>query len=344
MLRSTVVLLALLLSLVSSVSARTITDMSGRRVAVPDRIRTAVALSPPATYLLFSIAPDLVAGLNFPLQGEEKGYTVEAFKNLPVIGGMVGESRALNLEMLLKVKPDVAFIWVFGNAYNAMNGQYERSLAKLGIPAVFVRMDRLQDYPAAFLFMGEVLNRRQRGERLNRYAVDSLRRVERALAGLSARERVSVYYAEGADGLATEGEHSMHAALIPLCGGRNVCRMKPTGLNGQERISMEQLLMYDPEVILVRERVCFRRIWSDPRWKRLRAVRDRRVYLLPHVPFNWFDRPPSYMRLLGIQWLTNLLHPRRYPRDMVRETRDFYRLFIGRELSVRQAQAVLRPR
>ncbi len=345
MLRSVAVAVVLLITLASTVSARTITDMSGRRVSIPDRIIRAVALSPPATYLLFCIAPELVCGINFPLQGNEKSYTVERFKKLPVIGGMVGEGRTLNLEVLLKVKPDVAFLWdrrVGGTA--AFNEQYIRSLSKLGIPAVAVRLDTLEDYPAALLFMGDVLGRRERAARLNRYAVTATSKVRRSLAGLPERKRVSVYYAEGVDGLATEGESSMHTELIPLSGGRNVCRMKPTSLNGQERISMEQLLLYDPDVILVKEQICFQRIWKDPRWKRLRAVRNKRVYLVPHVPFNWFDRPPSYMRLLGIQWLTNLLHPDRYPMDMVRETRAFYRLFVGLELSDREARAVLRPR
>jgi len=80
------------------------------------------------------------------------------------------------------------------------------------------------------------------------------------------------------------------------------------------------------------------------RWKQVRAVRNKRIYLIPHVPFNWFDRPPSQMRLLGIQWLTNLLHPDLYPIDMVKETKSFYRLFVGRTLSDGEAKDILRPR
>ena len=253
----------------------------------------------------------------------------------------MGEGRSLNLEVLLKIKPDVAFIWERGNSYNAINSEYERTLRKLGIPAVFMRMDTIQSYPAALLFMGDVLNRRERAKRLNRYAVGVLQRVERALVFPPANRKVSVYYAEGLDGLATEGEGSMHAELIPLSGGRNVCRLKPATLMGQEKISMEQLLLYDPDVILVKEKICFERIQKDARWKHLRAVRNKRVYLIPHVPFNWFDRPPSYMRLLGIQWLANLLYPDRYPIDMVKETRAFYRLFINKDLSDREARDLL---
>lgn len=339
--RCSVLVAFLLIIFCSNAYSRTITDMAGRKVSIPDRIQKAVALSPPATYMLYAIAPDTLAGLNFPLQGDEKTYTVERFKNIPVFGGLVGEGRALNLEVLLKIRPDVAFIWERGTSFNAINSEYERVLRKLGIPALVMRMDAIQDYPAALLFMGDVLNRHDRATQLSHYAVGVLQRVERALAALPANGKVSVYYAEGLDGLATEGEGSMHTELIPLSGGRNVCRLKPTSLMGQEKISMEQLLLYDPEVILVKEKICFERILKDPRWKLLRAVRTKRVYLIPHVPFNWFDRPPSHMRLLGIQWLTNLLHPDRYPMDMVKETKAFYRLFIGKKLADSEARHVL---
>jgi iron complex transport system substrate-binding protein len=47
------------------------------------------------------------------------------------------------------------------------------------------------------------------------------------------------------------------------------------------------------------------------------------------------------MRLLGLQWLGNLLHPDRLPLDMVAETHRFYRLFLGVELSEAEAREIL---
>ena len=47
------------------------------------------------------------------------------------------------------------------------------------------------------------------------------------------------------------------------------------------------------------------------------------------------------MRLLGIKWLFNLLHPDRFAVDMLAETRSFYRLFLGVELTEVQAMEVL---
>jgi iron complex transport system substrate-binding protein len=333
-----------LVSLSPSAYSRTITDMAGRKVDIPDRIEKVVGLSPPATYLIYAIDPALLAGLNLPLWEHEKIYTAERLKTLPVVGGMIGEGRNLNVEVLLKIKPDIVFLWELNrDDVSVINKKYERILKPLGIPVAYVRINSLNDYPGAFRFMGHVLGRRERAARLERYAVDVMRKVSRTLSGLPAGRRISVYYAEGVDGLSTEGEGSLHTRLIPLSGGRNVCRVKETSLMGLEKISMEQLLIYDPDVILVMEKACRDRIKNDSRWQRLRAVRAKRVYLIPDQPFNWFDRPPSYMQFLGIQWLANLLHPDRYPIDMYNETRAFYRLFLGRDLSDYETSNLLHP-
>ncbi|MDD3294037.1 MAG: ABC transporter substrate-binding protein [Geobacteraceae bacterium] len=330
------------LFVVSNAHARTVTDMTGRKVVIPDRIERVVGLSPPATYLIYAIDPNLLAGLSSPLRGDEKFYTVDRFKKLPVVGGIAGESRNINVETLLKVKPDVVILWQLKRRdMNAINRKYEQVLKPLGIPILYLSMGSVNDYPAAFRFLGDILNRKERAAALERYAVNILRKTSRAMAGIPAGKRVPVYYAEGVDGLATEGEGSMHTQLIPLSGGRNVSRMKETSYMGLERITMEQLLIYDPDVILVKEKACYERIAKDARWKNLRAVRAKRVYLIPYEPFNWFDRPPSHMHLLGVQWLSNLLHPDRYPLDMVKETRAFYRLFFNRELSDRKAREIL---
>ncbi len=329
------VLCALLLA--TGTEARELTDMVGRRVVVPDRIGKVVALAPPATHLVYAIDPSLLAGVNFPLWEREKRFTVESYRHLPVIGGMVGGGRTVNMEVLLRIRPDVAIVWTGVHADSAWNGKYEQMLGQLGVPVVYARFEALQDYPAALLFMGELLDRRQRAAALHREAVAVLDRI----ASLPKGERTSVYYAESDDCLATEGELSWHAEAIRLAGGRNVRPGTPRTLNGRERISFEQVLLYDPDVILVEQEACLTQLLASPRWKDLRAVRDRKLFLIPQQPFNWFDRPPGFMRLLGVQWLANLLHPERLRIDVLAETRRFYRLFLGVELSEAEAREIL---
>ena len=337
--RILVLLAAIIVTGVLPAHARRIVDMAGRKVTVPDRITRVYCSSPPGTYLLYAIDPALVAGLNFAPNDQDKKYLRREFSHLPVIGGAVGQGRTVNAEMLLKVKPDVVLVWAWQE--QGINEKFEETFRKLGLPTVYVRLDSLADYPAAFRFLGDLLDRRERAAKLRNYAEKALSGVAAVTAKIPAKERVSVYYAEGPDGLATERDSSFHAELINLAGGRNVHHGETMDHYGMEKVSMEQVMLYNPQVILVQERDFFATALSDQRWKGIRAVRGKRVFQIPKIPFNWFDRPPSFMRLLGLKWLTATLYPQRYPLDLATETRKFYRLFLGITLSDHDLRDIL---
>ncbi len=327
------------LALAVTVQGREITDMSGRQAMIPETITKVFAVSPPGTYLLYALDPAVICGLNFPLWENEKKFTVPAYSKLPVIGGLVGQSRSLNREVLLQIKPDFLLYWVWKE--DAANKKFEAAVAELNIPRVSVRLDSIEDYPEALRFIGDVLGKDERGQLLSRYAVDTLHAAKAFASRIPETGKVRVFYAEGPDGLSTERARSLHAELIPLAGGVNVHKGAEIDHFGMEKISLEQLLIYDPEVILVKEKTFFDTVYTDQRWRNIRAVRDKRVYLIPYVPFNWFDRPPSFMRLLGIKWLMHTLHPNLYQVDMISETKSFYKLFLGVSLNDEAARDVL---
>lgn len=335
-----VLALALWLATAVAAQARLITDMTGRAVRVPDRITRVYATSPPATYLLYAIDPGLLVGLNNPPGGPERQFLAPAVRTLPVIGSSVGQGKNLNSELLLKARPDIILVWSWPQP--EINARYERLFRQLGIPVVEVRIDTLRDYPAAFTFLGELLGRRERAASLRRYAEETLRAVDRAVGGIAPGERPAVYYAEGTDGLATEREGSFHAELIGLAGGRNVHRGEALDHYGMEKVALEQVLLYNPQVILAQDGQFLATAARDRRWQAIRAVSEGRVYRIPRLPFNWFDRPPSFMRLLGLRWLANRLHPERFHFAPVAETRRFYRLFLGVEPTDRQLAEILR--
>ena len=203
-----------------------------------------------------------------------------------------------------------------------------------------MKSEELQDYPEAIQFMGKLLDREERARELSDYGKEILPKVEVVVASIPEEEKITVYYAEERDGLATDCDKSYHAELINLAGGRNIHRCEPRDLLGMERIPLEQVIRSDPQVILVKEEAFFDSIFTDARWRDISAVRNKRVYLIPSLPFNWFDRPPSFMRLLGVQWLTHLLYPQRFPVDMARETRRFYKLFFDLDLDDRQLKEI----
>ncbi|CCK81554.1 ABC transporter substrate-binding protein [Desulfobacula toluolica] len=321
------------------IHAEEIIDMKGRKVMVPDVIRSVYSVSPPATCMVYALAPDLIAALNYPPRTEEKKYMSARIQNLPVIGGWFGQGRTPNLETLLQVHPDIVLVWQWKRS--ATTQKIEQTLTPLGFPIVYIQIDTLRDYSNAFEFLGKLLNREQRSASLVQYAKQTMGALDSLQAKIPDAKRISVYYAEGAGGLCTDCSASIHAELIPLCCGKNVHVCEAKDVFGMEKISAEQIIQYNPQVIITRESSFYNRIYTNPCWKNIRAVQEHRVFQIPRSPFDWFDRPPSFMRLLGARWLMNKLYPDKYPVDMIEETRTFYRLFLNKALDPKAAAEIL---
>lgn len=333
-----VALVLVTLLLTAQAGAREFTDILGRKVAVPDHVRRAYATSPPATYMLYAMDPTVIAGLNTTLREWEKKHLRKQMQALPVLGGWYGQGYVPNIEMVLKVNPQVIIVPGLSSVIDARANQ---TLKDVPIPAIGVRMDKVSSYPDAFTAMGEILGRQRRAKILSEYARKTVTQIAGIVNTIPPNRRVSVYYAEGEDGLSTDCPGSMHTELIELAGARNVHRCASRDLYGMEKVALEQVLLYNPDVILVFEPLFFKSILSDHRWRQVKAVRERKVYLIPRQPFNWFDRPPSFMRLLGLKWLTSLLHPELYRVDIVKETQAFYSLFLGINLTRKEASEIM---
>ncbi|MBU1054640.1 MAG: ABC transporter substrate-binding protein [Proteobacteria bacterium] len=328
------------LSCVASANAQQITDMFGRIFLIPDRPQKVYSTSPPVTNLLYAIDPEMLTGINFPVQKIQKKYLNKIMQELPVLGGWFGQANTPNIEMILKTKPDIIVIFKH-NA--AMSSIVDDTMRTIPIPVIYVTLNSLSDYPEAMLYLGKVLGRETRAKKLAAYARSTLAEISILSRSIPQKQRVSVYYAEGIDGLSTECDSSLHAELINLVGGRNVHRCLMRSLYGMEKVSMEQVMLYNPEVILAIEPAFYRSVFSDPRWKSIKAIKDKRVYLIPREPFNWFDRPPSFMRFLGAKWLANLLYPDHYKPDMIKESQQFFRLFLGVDVSKNDMNQIIYP-
>ena len=104
---------------------------------------------------------------------------------------------------------------------------------------------------------------------------------------------------------------------------------------------IEQVLLWDPDVIVTIDQDFAASVRSDPLWATIKAVRDGRVHLSPKMPFGWVDFPPSVNRLVGLWWLGKILYPDLFPEDLRPITRDFYRRFYHVTPTDAQIESVL---
>lgn len=329
----------ILVCLLLSLNAREIIDMGGKKVEIPDSITKVFGTSPPSTYMIYTIDSSLIVGLNFNHargNNESSNMLDSRFMALPIVGGLQGGGNSMNRETLLSLHPDVVFLW--NNDASSKLAQYLFESSK--IPSINVDLESIESLPKVYLFFGDILRREQRAGILAAYASDALDKT-RKIVHARANKRPVVYYAEGTDGLATECDQSFHYEAIKFAGGINphLCSTK-SGL-GLEKISLEQVILYNPDVIVVQEREFFEKVKSDARWNSIKAVKEGKIFLVPKVPFNWIDRPPSFMRLLGARWLTHVLYNTPNSEEFQYEMKEFYNLFLNIDLNEQQIHKIL---
>jgi iron complex transport system substrate-binding protein len=320
------------------------TDGVGRTIQLPAKIERIYATSPVAAIYIYSLAPGKMAGWNYKLGRAEAHYLLPEVRNLPVLGGWFGENGKGNRETLLAAKPDV----ILSIGYNDRTSIEfaDRLQAQVGIP-VAVASGTLEDSAATYELIGNLCGAPEQARTLAAYCRRALSEAKAFAAAIPPEQRLRVYYAEGLRGLQTDTKGSMHTEVLDVVGAENVAQGAATSGFGRASVSLEQVIAWKPDAILV----CPEKLNPDGNWRpewlgthewsQVKAVACSRVYVIPGAPFNWFDRPPAPSRFLGLKWVEWVLYPDRVKFDLVAETREFYRLFYHYDLSETEAWALL---
>jgi len=317
---------------------RVFTDSAGRRVAIPATIDRVFAAGPPASVIAYTLAPDKLLGWTRAWKADEKAFLPQQYADLPVTGRLTGKANTADLEAVVALHPDI--IVDVGTVDPTYVSLADRVQQQTGIPYVLLdgSFSRSAD---TYRQLGELLGVGARGEELAAYAERTLADTRERLQQIAADKRLRVYYGRGANGLETGLNGSINVEILGEVGALNVAAAAGSG--GLTTVSPEQVLAWDPDVLLTADPTFYRSVGTDPLWKGLKAVRDRRIYLVPHEPFGWFDSPPGVNRLIGIRWLTSVLYPDRFPEALRETTRDFYQRFYHVELTDAQLDELLRP-
>jgi iron complex transport system substrate-binding protein len=324
----------------SSPATQVIKDMAGREHELPVQIDKVFSTSPVGTIMVYTINPDKLLGWNYELREDEKKYIPEKYHNLPNLGGWYGKATC-NTEEVLKLKPDI--ILSMGDINEMALSQADQIEKQLGIPVIQVdgSLDKLGE---AYTFMGKLLGEETKAAELGTYCRQTVEDVQKKAGQVADNKRVRVYYAEGAKGLETDPRGSMHTGVLDMVKGENVAEVVTKGGMGMTPVSMEQLLSWNPDLIICWGKAqggYYENIFTDPNWQSIKAVKEKKVYAIPTTPYNWFDRPPSVNRIIGLKWLGNLLYPDLYKYDMAKETREFYKKFYHYDLSDQEIASLL---
>ena len=319
------------------VQAKPFTDSARRRVDVPDEIRRVFPAGPPASITLFTVAPEKMVGWTRAPSPEMRPFLPAQYASLPEIGRLTGRGNTVNLESVVQLAPDLVLdVGSTTPTYVSLADQVQE---QTHIPAVLIG-GRLAETAATLRTVGALLGVRERAEALAHYAETLLSRVREAVSKVPLAERPSVYVARGARGLETAVAGSIGSEVIDLSGARNVVD-KDTGGRAIVDVSPEQILTWQPDMVLTVDRRFYATVRTDPVWREVRAVQGGHVHFVPDQPFSWLDNPPAANRLIGLLWLGKLLYPATFPEDIRAEARHFYGLFYQQEPSDAQLDGLL---
>lgn len=318
----------------SASGEREITDMAGRTMTVPEEIDTVFSTGPVAAIYLYTLVPDKLLGWNYELNDIEKSIILEQYHDLPNFG----QGDAINYEAVIAAGPTIAL-----NVTSINDGSIDESDAlaeQLGVPVVMVSSDLL-DAPEVYRFMGELFGVEDQAEALATYAEETFDDI--SSLNIPEEEKVRIYYGNGEDSLETAPAGSSHGQIIDLVNAINVADLE-LGDGSRVQISAEQLLAWDPDVIIVNGEpkanmtggAAAEAILEDPTYATLTAVQNGAVYGTPNAPFSWVDRPPGPNRIVGMRWLSGLIYPEYLDFDVDEEVREFFQLFYHVELTDEQ--------
>lgn len=333
------ILIATLAAALLALPARadTVTDSAGRNVAIPAKVTRVFPAGPPAAILLYTLAPDLVIGWPRANRAEECVYMLPEICARPEVGRITGRGNTANLEAVLGQKPDL--ILDVGSTSATFVSLADRVQEQTNIP--YALLDgRFAAIATAYRTLGALTGRKDDAEKLARYAEDTLKTILDRIEAIPLGERPKVYYARPPRGLTTGLGGSINVETIELI-ARNVAGAAQGGL---ANVSIEQVLVWNPDVIVSIDQEFASSVRNDPAWASVKAVRDNRIHLSPKMPFGWVDFPPSANRLIGLWWLAKILYPEKFPEDLHALTQDFYTRFYHVTPSPAQIDHVLAGR
>jgi iron complex transport system substrate-binding protein len=300
----------------ATAEARLITDAAGRKVEIPDTINRVLVAGPPASAIVYALAPDKLAGWVSTPSDAAKAYLSPSVRNLPTIGRLTGKGGTISTQAVAAAKPDIILdVGTVDATYSALADkvQDETHIPYVLINGSFARTgETLRE-------VGDILGVDGRAKTLADYADATIKDFNDKLATLPDAQRPRIYYGRGADGLETGSAGSINLEILDTASAVNVAAA--AGKGGLTQVTPQQIVAWNPDVIF---------------------AEDGKVFVQPSLPFGWFDSPPGANRLIGLRWLETLLYPQLFRNDLPADVRGFYKLFYQVDLTDDQVTALLK--
>ena len=323
----------------SSTATREFTDSTGRTLTIPAEITKIAITGPLSQVYILPLAGDMLVGVSNEFSEDAALYLPEAIFTKAEIGQLYGGKGEMDLEALLSAAPDIVID--IGEPKGTIGDDLTALTEQTGIP--FVHIDAtVATAPEAYRMLGQLLGREDKAEEIALWCETTYTDISAMMEKVDADgARKTLLYCLGDKGVNVIAEGSFHAETINMMSNNlAVVEDVVSGGLGNE-VDLEQILVWDPEIIIFAPDSCFEAIADDPQWQSVSAVAAGNYYKTPYGPYGWLSSPPGVQRYLGMLWLGELLYPEYTNYDLQEEITEYYKLFYGCELTDEMYQALL---
>jgi iron complex transport system substrate-binding protein len=281
--------ICLVLALATPVHSRTLVDQVGRTVEVAEPLTRVVSLAPSLTETSYEVGGGgvLVGATRYANHPEEA-------TRLPRVGTYV----ALDIEKIVSLKPQLCLAIRDGNPKATVD-----RLESLGIPVYVFDPQSLEEIIDTVVRLGSIYGTEEQSRTLASAYQKRLELIARRVETIKAPSKV--FFQIDAQPVISAGSNTFLHQLLIRSGAINLAADRV----GYPRYSWEELLMLNPEVVLLASMGGgysdqeLRSKWEA--WPQIPAVQGKRLHV---VDADMFDRPTP--RLIdALEYLVTLLHP-----------------------------------
>lgn len=311
----------------TKVETRTVTDIMGVEVEIPEKVDEVLNL--------YSFGCQMMIGLG--LEDYLVGISQDTFETewidvmCPDIKDIPTYSDEAAAETLLAANPDIVL---------CADPDYAEDLRSKGVPCItFVHLT-IEDLKFNVNLLGEILggDAKEKCDLYIAYLDEKIDDVEKALAEVIPEKETMHYINANSD----KGFYKTAGAssTTDYCAQLSYVELATASLIEfpESKVDAEALLATNPDNVIIGGRyqhVIYDDIFSASEWEHISAVQSGNVFKIPMSLSAW--NRYSLETALLIPWTTAVIYPEHYEFDAVAETIEFYKTFMGYELSEEQA-------
>lgn len=283
----------------------TIVDDAKRSVEIPVKPQRIVVLNSSNMEMLYAVGGKAIG------RPESRGMPIDLLnkvKHLP----SVGETPNPSVEKIVSLNPDLVIgVNVF------FHHQIIPPLQRAGIPILLLSINSYQDILSKLRIYGEITGNEEKAAAVVKGVEKRIAEIKNKIKKVSQKNspRVAVIWGSP-ESFNMALPSSFVGNVVDMLGGINIASgASPLlGMTQFSPFSMEYLLAKDPDLILLithgdydkASKKYIRELSRHPAWKGLRAIREKRLHLLP---FELFGVNPSVRVADAVEYIARLMYP-----------------------------------